>query len=237
MNSSPYQRVLIKLSGEILKGQDSIHDPYTVRKICQSIKALQMNQIEIGIVIGAGNIFRGIKATDYEINKVTADKMGIMGTMINAILLKEVLSSLGCYAHVLSAVPSGEIVETFSHDKATRYLAEGKIVIFAGGTGHPFFTTDTAAALRASETNCHLLMKATKVDGVYDKDPHRHPDAKRYTSLTYSNVLSQQLKFMDATAISICRAQNLPILVFHMEPDTDIYQILTTPSKGTLVSN
>lgn len=237
MTASAYQRVLIKLSGEILKGSDSIHDPYTVKKICQCIKSLQMQHIEVGIVIGAGNIFRGIRAQDYSINKVTADKMGMMGTIINAILLKEMLSSLGCYSHVLSAVPCGEIVESFSHDRATRYMAEGKIVIFAGGTGHPFFTTDTAAALRASETNCNLLMKATKVDGVYDKDPHKFSDAKRYSTLTYSQVLSQHLKFMDATAVSICRSQQLPILVFHMEPDTDIYEILTNPSMGTLISD
>lgn len=240
MHSSPhYKRVLIKLSGESLIREGDDHtgvDPKACLQIAQSIQAIHELNVEVGIVLGAGNLFRGRTLTqEMKIPKVKADEIGMLGTLMNGIILAQTLQNLGCKSTLLSCIPVGEFIQTYSQEKAKRALQQGEIVIFVGGTGHPFFTTDTAASLRALEIEAEVLLKATKVDGVYSADPKKVASAKRYEEITFTEALEKNLQVMDATAISLCRENNLPIVVFDMYQKNNLLKVIQKKNCGTLV--
>src|SRR6202041_328754 len=210
-----YRRILVKLSGEaLLGGEDYGIDPLILKRIAGEIRDLTQMGVQVAIVLGGGNIFRGAGLARAGMDRVTADHMGMLATVINALALQDALESLGTYARVMSALRINEVCEDYIRRRAVRHLEKGRVVIFGAGTGNPFFTTDTAAALRASEMGCNALLKATKVDGVYDADPLRVPGAKRFERLTYHDVLARDLAVMDAAAVSLARENRIPILVF-----------------------
>ena len=214
----PYRRILLKLSGEMLmQGQPFGIHADSCKALARNIQNLQSTGMEIGIVIGGGNIFRGTHLEAIGIARSPADLMGMLATLINGIALQESLESIGCKAKVLSALECPNVAETYTWRAAMQALSSGTVVIFVGGTGNPYFTTDTAAALRASEIHADALLKATKVDGIYSKDPMKYPDAVRYSSLSYSEMLAAKLEVMDATAVALCRSNQIPILVFDMQ--------------------
>lgn len=222
-----YNRVLLKLSGESLKGDsESGYDSEAVNDLVNRIGAVCDKGIEMGIVIGGGNIWRGVKGVSSGMDRVTADYMGMLGTVMNAICLRDAFNSAGFIAEVQTSIPMSPIASPFDREKAVKSLGEGRIVIFAGGTGSPFFTTDTTAALRALEIGAEALLKATKVDGVYTDDPHKNPNAKRYETISYDDALSQQLKIMDSTAFSMCRDNGLPIIVFNFSEPESLERVL-----------
>lgn len=240
MHSSPhYKRVLIKLSGESLICEGDAHtgiNPKACLQIAQSIQALYDLKIEVGIVLGAGNLFRGKTLTqEMKIPKVKADQIGMLGTLMNGLILAQTLNNLGCKSTLLSTIPAGEFVQLYSQEKAKHALKQGEIVIFVGGIGHPFFTTDTAASLRALEIEAEVLLKATKVDGVYSADPKKVASAKRYEEITFTEALKMNLQVMDATAITLCRENNLPIVVFNMYQKDNLLKVVQKKSCGTLV--
>ena len=212
-----HRRILLKLSGEALMGGDSygINRP-TIERIVSEIAGVAELGVEIAVVIGGGNIFRGVAPAAAGMDRATADYMGMLATVMNALALQDAMHRVNLVARVQSALNIEQVVEPYIRGKAMRYLEEGKIVIFAGGTGNPFFTTDTAAALRGMEMNVNLVLKATKVDGVYTEDPRTHADAMRYKSITFDEAIIKHLKVMDATALTLCRDQKLPINVFSM---------------------
>lgn len=224
----PFKRILLKISGECLQG----HGAFGIEKdaceaLAHSIKKLRDSQIEIGIVIGGGNIFRGLNLKETGMKATPADQMGMLATMINGVALQQALTRFGCPARVLSAIDCPKIVESYNWNHALKYLSEGEVLIFVGGTGNPYFTTDTAAAMRASEIEADILLKATKVDGIYTKDPFKHKDAIKYNSLSYSQFLAEKLAVMDATAITLCRNNKIPVFVFNMKLlENDIVTIL-----------
>lgn len=232
-----FRRILLKLSGEALMGKDQYGiDPNTLHEIAEQIKQIHSMQIEIALVIGGGNIFRGVAAsTKYGMDRASADYMGMMGTVINALAMQDALERLGLTTRVLSAIPIQQLCEPYIRRRAMRHLEKGRVVIFAAGTGNPFFTTDTAAALRAMEMHADVLLKATNVDGVYDKDPKRHPNAVRFHTLTYLDVLKQDLKVMDSTAIALCRDNQLPLIVFDLHPADNIRRVILGESIGTRI--
>ncbi|MBL8835832.1 MAG: UMP kinase [Alphaproteobacteria bacterium] len=215
-----YRRVLLKVSGEVLMGAGEYGlDPETVSRVAADIKAVRGLGVEICLVIGGGNIFRGVSGAARGMERASADYMGMLATVINALALQSALEQIDVHTRVLSAIPMAAICEPYIRRRAVRHLEKGRVVIFAAGTGNPFFTTDTAAALRASEMGCDALLKGTKVDGVYSADPKRDPKAERYERLGYLEVLSRDLKVMDASAISLARENRIPILVFSiLEP-------------------
>jgi uridylate kinase len=231
-----YRRILLKLSGESLckEGGCGI-DPKSSRRIATEIKELKDRGIEIGVVLGGGNIFRGVQGESERLERVTADQIGMMATILNGLYLSEILKNLGCAAKVLSSFPCGEIVETYRQEKAIEYLEKKIVVIFVGGTGLPYFTTDTAAALKACEIKAEVFLKATKVDGVYDKDPLKFPDARKYESLTYAMALEKNLKVMDATSIALCRENRIPVYVFNFFKEKALLEAVTQQSAGSLV--
>lgn len=234
----PYRRVLLKLSGESIMGDQSFGiNQKACEKISLAIKALRNAEIEVGIVIGGGNIFRGIHLEELGLERTPADHMGMLSTMINGIALQQSLLKVGCSAKVMSALECPRIVDSFSCRRAQEYISQGDVVIFVGGTGNPYFTTDTAAALRASEIQANIFLKATKVDGIYNKDPMKYTDAIMYNTLTYSQALAQNLKVMDATSIALCRASGIPILVFNMSLfcEEKIILALSRENLGTIV--
>ncbi|MGE3953946.1 MAG: UMP kinase [Parachlamydiales bacterium] len=209
------RRILLKLSGEALMGQKGFGvDPDYLTSIAATLKGIQQKGIQIGVVIGGGNIFRGIQRDTFGMERAPADHIGMLATVINGIALQQALRQQGAPCRVMSALGETDIVEPFIWDVALRYLDSGAIVLFVGGTGNPFFTTDTSAALRAAQINADLLLKATNVDGVYDRDPKGDPSARRYDRLTYHEALQMELRVMDAAAISICRDNGIPIKVF-----------------------
>lgn len=233
MKKPAYKRILLKLSGEsLLGGQNFGVDSEICRQIASDIKDLTQLGMQIGIVIGGGNIFRGFKAFQAGLNRTPADQIGMLGTLINGIFLQQAFEKNGCKAKVLSAVACDRFVETFSWEKALKYLDDGEVVIFVGGTGNPYFTTDSAAALRALEIQAEVLIKATKVDGIYNKDPLKYPDAVKFDRLTYSEALAKNLQVMDAAAIALCRENRIPIRVFS---DRALKSAICNPSVGTLV--
>ncbi len=233
-----YNRVLLKISGEALAGTKGYGiDPDTANFICDEIIDVKSSGIQIALVVGAGNIFRGISAKGSAIDRVPADHMGMLATVMNALALSEYLTKKGISAKVLSGIPMPEIAETFTSKKAVEYLNDGNIVIFAGGTGNPFFTTDTAAALRASEIGADVIIKATKVDGVYSDDPVKNPDAKKIVNISHIEVLQLGLKVMDTTAISLCMDNKLPIIVFKLLEKGNFKKVINEGNIGTLVSN
>ena len=232
----PYKRILLKLSGESLLGQNSsgISGESTLR-IANGIKDFVDHGIEVGVVIGGGNIFRGVEGTKLGISRTPADHMGMLATIINAIALQQALEQIGVEAIIMSAIPCQAIADPFNWKKAIYHLEHKRVLLFAGGTGSPYFTTDTAAALRASEIQAEILLKATKVNGIYSKDPIKYPDAIRYETLTYADVLAQNLNVMDATSVALCRSSNIPILVFNMWATPHLSEVLVNKSLGTLV--
>ena len=231
-----YKRVLIKLSGESLTGPGSYGiDPSTVSRLCQQMKRLHDDGVEIGLVIGGGNIFRGLKASQSGMDRVTGDHMGMLATVINSLALQDALEREGLLVRVMSALPIHNVCEDYIRRRAVRHLEKDRVVIFAAGTGNPFFTTDTAGSLRGIEVNADVVMKGTKVDGVYTADPVKDPDAKRYERLSYDDVIENKLAVMDTTAIVLCRDNKIPIRVFNMNKAGTLLSIIEGGDEGTLV--
>ncbi len=233
-----YKRVLLKLSGEALAGDSGYGiDLETLNKIARDIAEVYKLDIEIGIVIGGGNIFRGVAASANGMDRASSDYMGMLATCINAVALQEALEKVNVVTRVQSAISMAEIAEPYIRRKAIRHLEKKRIVIFAAGTGNPYFTTDTAAALRAMEINADIIFKATKVDGIYNKDPEKFKDAKKIDHLKYMDVLKKQLKVMDSTAISLCMDNKLPILTFNLKVSGNIRKAVLGEKIGTLVED
>lgn len=237
MAHSPYKRIMLKLSGEALMGDQQYGiDLAVLDKIASEIKEIYGLGIEIAVVIGGGNIFRGLAASAKGMERASADYMGMLATVLNALALQNALENSGVVTRVQSAIEMRELAEPYIRRKAVRHLEKKRVVIFAAGTGNPYFTTDTAAALRAMEIGAEVIMKATKVDGVYSADPVKDPTATKYDRLTYIEVLQKDLRVMDATAISLCMDNNLPIIVFDLNTAGNINRIVRGESVGTLVA-
>ncbi|HVC01597.1 MAG TPA: UMP kinase [Steroidobacteraceae bacterium] len=234
--SARYRRILVKLSGEaLLGGEDYGIDAGMLKRIAGEIRDVTQMGVQIAVVIGGGNIFRGAGLARAGMDRVTADHMGMLATVINALAMQDSLESLGVYARVLSALRINEVCEDYIRRRAVRHLEKGRVVIFAAGTGNPFFTTDTAASLRAIEINAEVLLKATKVNGVYDSDPLQNPAAKRYARLTFDQVLNDRLGVMDATAIVMCRENRLALRIFNLFEPGDLVRIVQGEDVGTAV--
>ncbi|MDJ0937158.1 MAG: UMP kinase [Kiloniellales bacterium] len=232
-----YRRVLLKISGEALLGtQDYGIDPATVQRIAEEVKSVHELGIQVALVVGAGNIFRGISGTATGIDRATADYMGMLATVINCLALQNALERLGVHTRVQSAIPMSAVAEPYIRRRAVRHMEKGRVVVFAAGTGNPFFTTDTAAALRASEMDCDALLKGTKVDGVYDADPAKVPSAKRYERLSYLKVLTDDLGVMDHAAISLARENHIPILVFSITQPGAFARVIKGEGSFTIVT-
>ena len=233
-----YQRVLLKLSGEALRGPEpyGIHLP-TLQNIARQVAELHELGIELGIVLGGGNIFRGIAGSAHGMDRASADYMGMIATVMNAVAFQDALEKLGVATRVQTAIEMHQIAEVYIRRRAIRHLEKGRVVIFAGGTGNPYFTTDTTAALRGMEIHAEIILKATKVDGVYDRDPMKHSDAVRYEELSYIQVLEQGLHVMDSTAISLCMDNKLPIIVFNLGVDGNILRVISGETVGTTVAH
>ena len=233
-----FKRIMLKMSGEVLMGQGEFGiDSATVKRVAQDIKAVIDMDIEVCVVVGAGNIFRGVSGAAEGMDRTTADYMGMLGIVINALALQNALEHLGVQTRVQSAIRMDAICEPYIRRKAMRHMEKGRVVIFGAGTGNPYFTTDTAAALRASEMNCDALFKATKVDGVYSADPTKDPDAVRFDSISYMDVLTKDLKVMDATAISLARENNIPIVIFSVKEPGNFAKVAAGEGKFTIVGN
>jgi uridylate kinase len=231
-----YKRILLKLSGEVLMGSAGHGiDHATVLEIAEEIRQIRGLGVEIGIVLGGGNIYRGKKGEKEGVDRVTGDYIGMIATVINALVLEDTLNKLGAPAVVQTSLNLERIAEPYNHAKAISHLDDGKIVIFACGTGNPYFTTDTAAALRAVETKADIVMKATKVDGVYDKDPEVHGDAVFYPEITYGEVIARDLQVMDLTAITLCKENNIPIAVFNIRVRGNLKKAVLGDTIGTIV--
>lgn len=232
-----YKRVLLKLSGEVLMGsREAGLDDAMIGQVCRQVADIKALGVEVGLVVGGGNIFRGLKAAVAGMDRVAADFMGMLATVINALALQDYLEHLGHFTRVMSAIEMPKVCEPFIRRRAIRHLEKGRIVIFAGGTGNPYFTTDTAAALRAAEIEAEVLIKGTKVDGVYDSDPMDNPQAILYEHLTYSEVLGKNLKVMDTSAASLCRDNKIPIVVFNLYQKDNLKNIVLGKKVGTIVS-
>ena len=231
-----YKRVLLKLSGEALMGDQSYGiDPAVLHRIAREIKSIIDSGVEVGIVIGAGNIFRGKGLADAGMDRVTGDHMGMLATVMNCLALQDAIEHEGGVCRVMSALSIHQVCEDYVRRRAERHLEKGRVVIFGAGTGNPFFTTDSAGSLRAIEINADALIKATKVDGVYDSDPMKNPDAKRYDRLTYDEVLHKNLGVMDATAIVLCKEQNMPLRISNLNNEGDLTNVVLDDSIGTSV--
>jgi uridylate kinase len=240
MNSTPssLRRVLVKLSGEALLGSaDYGIDPLVLKRVAEEIGDVQALGVQIALVVGGGNLFRGAGLARAGMDRVTADQMGMLATVMNALALQDAIEQRGFAVRVMSAVRINQVCEDFIRRRAIRHLEKGRIVVFAAGTGNPFFTTDTAASLRAIEVEAQLLLKATKVNGIYSEDPLRNPAAQRYTHLTYDRVLDERLNVMDATAIVMCRDYRLPVRVFNLGSAGDLLRIVRGEDIGTLVTH
>ena len=231
-----YKRILLKLSGEALMGDGSYGiSRVTIEAIVAEIAAVAKLGVEIGVVIGGGNIFRGVAPGAAGMDRATADYMGMLATVMNALALQDAMRRAGVASRVQSALNIEQVVEPYIRGKAIRYLEEGKVVIFAAGTGNPFFTTDTAAALRASEMGAEIVLKGTKVDGVYTSDPNKDPGAKRYSQVSFDEAIQRNLKVMDATALTLCRDQRLPVNVFSIFKSGALGRVVSGEDEGTLV--
>ncbi len=236
--SPAYKRILLKLSGEALLGeQDYGVDPTVIKRIAADIRQVVDMGVEVGLVIGGGNIFRGAGLAEAGMDRVTGDHMGMLATVINALALQDALEGQGIFARVMSALTIHEVCEDYIRRRAIRHLEKGRVVIFAAGTGNPFFTTDTAASLRAIEIGADVLLKATKVDGVYSADPLKDPNAKLFDALSFERVLVDNLKVMDATAIVMCRDNDLPLRVFNLNHPGALIQLVKGEPVGTAVAN
>ena len=234
-----YKRVILKLSGEVLRGGKS-GDPIdadTLFHVCSQVKEIHALGVQVGVVIGGGNIFRGLNGEKRGVDRTTGDYMGMLATVINGLAIMDCLEKLGVSTRVQSAIPMNQIAEPFILRRAMRHMEKGRVVIFVAGTGNPYFSTDTTAALRASELHADIIMKATKVDGIYDKDPKKHTDAVKYDQLTFIDALKQRLNVMDSTAFSLCMDNNVPILVFDLNDEHSIRKAIVGEKIGTLVKN
>lgn len=235
--SSKYARILLKFSGEVLMGKaDFGWDIAVLQQVAQQVKSIRENGVEVAIVVGGGNVFRGGQVQSDLIQRSTADQMGMMATVMNGLALRDVFESQGVRSRIMSANAVEGVAEGFNANRAQKYLADGEVLVFAGGTGNPFFTTDTAAALRGIEVGADVVLKATKVDGIYDSDPKKNPQALRFSSLSYAEVIQQNLQVMDLAAFALCRDHAMPIRVFDMLKDGALERILQGEDEGTLVS-
>jgi uridylate kinase len=231
-----YQRILLKLSGESLMGDKQFGiDNQRILQYAQEIKSVWSVGIQVAIVIGGGNIFRGVQAEEGGMERTQGDYMGMLATMINSMALQSALESIGVTTRLQSAIEMKTIAEPFIKRRAVRHLEKGRVVIFGAGTGNPFFTTDTAASLRAIETDCEVILKGTRVDGIYNADPEKHPNAVKYETLTFQQVFEQDLKVMDMTAFTLCNENKLPIIVFDMNRTGNLKRLMEGESIGTLV--
>jgi uridylate kinase len=231
-----YKRVLLKLSGEALMGNLGYGiDPAVVQDIAQEVAEVVADGCQVAIVVGGGNIFRGVKAASAGMDRATADYIGMIATVMNAMTLQDALEQIGVRTRVQTAIAMQEVAEPYIRRRAIRHLEKGRVVVFGAGSGNPFFTTDTTAALRAAEIDAEVIFKATKVDGIYDSDPKVNPDARLYRTLTYNHVLTQDLRVMDSTAIALCKENNLPILVFNLAERGNIRRAINGETVGTLV--
>lgn len=237
MQKPLYKRILLKISGEALMGEQEFGLKKNIcLQIAEAIKEVRALEVEVAIVVGGGNIFRGSQAKEFGFARVAADQIGMLATTINGLVLQQTLNSLGVPCSIMSAFPCEGVFETYTYGRALHHLNKGRVLIFVGGTGHPYFTTDTAAALRASEIGADVLLKATKVAGIYDSDPHKNPHAKKYDRLTYSEALIHRLKVMDATAFALCRENHLPIYVFNLFDEQALMNAVCQQKSGTLVT-
>ena len=238
INKNSYKRVLLKISGEALMGDLSYGlNPPTVERIAQEIKIVHQMGIEICMVIGGGNIFRGLQGSAQGMERTTADYMGMLATVMNALAMQSALEGLGVHTRVISAIPMDQVCEPYIRRRAVRHLEKERVCIFAAGTGNPYFTTDTAATLRATEMGCEAILKGTKVDGIYDKDPVQHADAKKYNAVSFDEVLQKRLAVMDASAIALARDNSLPIIVFSLNDEGGFKSILSGTGSFTIVDN
>ena len=236
MSSPAFRRILLKLSGEVLAGEQGFGiDPKKATELANEVKSIYEMGVSIGLIIGAGNIFRGLQAASKGMDRVTGDYLGMLATIMNAISLQDALEKVGVETRTLSAITVSKIAEPYIRRRALRHMEKGRVVIIAGGTGNPYFTTDTAAALRAPELHAEVVIKGTKVDGVYDKDPVVNSDAKRYKSISFNEVLSKNLRVMDLTAITLCKENVLPIRVFNINNKGDLKRLLNGEDIGTTV--
>ncbi len=231
-----YKRILLKLSGEVMAGQASFGiDAARVASLAAEVAAVAATGVEIGVVVGGGNFFRGVAAAARDMDRVTADHMGMLATVINGLALQDALEKIGAAARVMTAIEMRQVAEPYIRRRALRHLEKGRIVIFAAGTSNPYFSTDTAAALRALEIRATVLAKATRVDGVYDQDPLKHPEAVLYPQISYLEVLSKSLGVMDASAVAMCRDNGLPIVVFNLNTPGNIMRMSAGEPVGTLI--
>jgi uridylate kinase len=238
MTRPRFNRILLKLSGEVLMGEGQFGiDPGTVARLAEEIKAAVESGFSLCLVVGGGNIFRGLAGAAKGFDRTSADYMGMLATVMNALAMQNALEKIGVDTRVQSAIPMATVSEPYIRRRAVRHMEKGRVVIFAAGTGNPFFTTDTAAALRAAEMSCDALFKGTSVDGVYDADPKKIADAKRYETVTFSTVLSDNLKVMDATAVALCRDNNIPIVVFNIREQGNLARVLGGEGTATIVQN
>ena len=236
-SATKYSRVMLKISGEALMGDQGygLHPP-TVNRIAEEVKSVRDLGVEICMVIGGGNIFRGLQGSAQGMERTTADYMGMLATVMNALAMQSALEGLGVFTRVISAIPMDQVCEPYIRRRAIRHMEKGRVVICAAGTGNPFFTTDTAAALRAAEMGCDLLLKGTQVDGVYSADPKRDENARRYDRLSYLEVLARDLKVMDASAISLARESNIPIIVFSVHASGAFARVLQGQGPHTIIT-
>jgi uridylate kinase len=237
-NRLKYKRILLKLSGEALGGTAGVGiDSTAVSEMANQVMEVRKLGIEVVVVIGGGNIFRGLQGSERGIERATGDYMGMLATVINSLALQDRLEKLGVETRVQSAITMSQVAEPFIRRRAMRHLEKGRVVIFGGGTGNPYFSTDTAAALRANEIGADVILKATKVDGIYDSDPKKNPKAKRYSQITYQEALMQQLKVMDSTAFSLCMDNRMPIIVFDVFKPHNLRKVVLGEKVGTLVTH
>ena len=237
MQSPLYKRVLLKLSGEILSGENGYGiDPSKALYLANEVKSIHKLGINIGLILGAGNIFRGIKASAQGMDRVTGDYLGMLATIMNAISVQDALEKINCETRTLSAISVSQISEPYIRRRAIRHLEKKRVVIIAGGTGNPFFTTDSAVALRATELGAEVVIKGTKVNGIYDKDPMQYKDATKYRKISYTKVLKDNLRVMDLTAITLCKENNIPIRVFNIQEKGSLKNLIFDNNIGTLVS-
>ena len=231
-----FKRVLLKVSGEALQGKlDFGIDPAVADSVAGQVRQIKEDGVEVAIVIGGGNLFRGVQASAKGMDRATGDYMGMLATMMNALALQDALERQGLHSRVLSAIEMKQLAETYIRRRAMRHLEKGRVVVFGCGTGNPYFTTDTTAALRAVEINADVILKATKVDGVYDKDPMLHPDAVKFDQLSYLEVIQKELKVMDTTAVTLCMENKLPIIVFNLTHEGNIRRVIHGEAMGTRV--
>lgn len=238
MSSPPFKRILLKLSGEAAMGDQAFGiDPATVARVAGEVRAAKAQGLELCLVIGGGNIFRGMAGAAKGMDRATADYMGMLATVMNALAMQDALEQLGVETRVMSAIPMASVCEPYIRRRAERHLEKGRVVIFAAGTGSPYFTTDTGAALRAAEMRCDALFKGTSVDGVYDRDPKGSPEAVRYDRIGFGRVLADNLKVMDAAAIALCRDNRIPIVVFNIREEGNLARVLSGTGVSTTVGD